>query len=749
MAFTARFNSGCVLVLICLFHMSKLVISAADEARWCTISTQEANKCATMKTKFAEEELTPTITCVNEASHEACMSSIASGRADLITLDGGDVYTGGKLYGLLPIMEEIYADGKKGYNALAVVRRSNTDVTIDNLKDKTTCHTGYGRTAGWNIPVGTLLEERKMPSVGCQSSLESASQFFNLSCVPGALEAAKEGTDVSNLCALCHDPDTCSRAGDTYAGYTGAFRCMIEQGADVAFIKTETVLDNTDGNNQEPWAATLRSEDFEILCRDGRRRPITEDASCNLATSPSHAVVTAGDKSKEEIDSYVQLLTKAVDLFAVDGNAKGFSMFDSEPWSGDDLLFKDTTENLGVLNSDHYEDFLGLEYLGSLDGLLKCPEGSLRFCTISNGEQEKCEAMSSAFSGININPEISCFQTENHADCMKYIKADNADLVTLDGGDIYTAGKYHDLVPVMGETYEVGDASYWAVAVVRADTSFTINDLKGKKSCHTGIMKTAGWVVPVGYLSENGHIEVTNCDSATAIGEFFSESCAPGALTEKYDPLGTNPESLCSLCIGMGDEHCIRNDHEPYYDYSGAFRCLAEGAGDVAFIKHVTVDEYAGDNKKDVGWNADLQSSDFRYLCPDGTRQETWSQDCSLSKVASHALMTSGDKTEAEKSQIRDVFNRGQTSFGSDSGDGFKLFDSEDYEGSDLLFKDSTLSLIDVGNRNTYDTWLSEEYLEGIKTQDAEECSGSPTLKMTMFALLLGLFVGHVFGGVA
>lgn len=43
-------------------------------------------------------------------------------------------------------------------------------------------------------------------------------------------------------------------------------------------------------------------------------------------------------------------------------------MFDSEPWSGNDLLFKDTTENLRVLNVDHYEDFLGEEYLGSLDG---------------------------------------------------------------------------------------------------------------------------------------------------------------------------------------------------------------------------------------------------------------------------------------------------------------------------------------------------------------------------------------------
>ncbi|KAJ8034056.1 hypothetical protein HOLleu_24476 [Holothuria leucospilota] len=72
---------------------------------------------------------------------------------------------------------------------------------------------------------------------------------------------------------------------------------------------------------------------------------------------------------------------------------------------------------------------------------------------------------------------------------------------------------------------------------------------------------------------------------------------------------------------------------------------------------------------------------------------------------------------------------------------------------ANLLFEDSTVALIDVGNRNTYDTWVSKEYLEGIKTQDLEECSssdsGSTTIEMTLFALMLGLLTAHVFGGVA
>eukprot|EP00061_Rhincodon_typus_P010953 g35608.t1 len=57
-------------------------------------------------------------------------------------------------------------------------------------------------------------------------------------------------------------------------------------------------------------------------------------------------------------------------------------------------------------------------------------------------------------------------------------------------------------------------ASYYAVAVVKKSShnAFTINQLKGKKSCHTGLGRTAGWNIPIGTLIERKEIKFSKCN---------------------------------------------------------------------------------------------------------------------------------------------------------------------------------------------------------------------------------------------
>lgn len=39
---------------------------------------------------------------------------------------------------------------------MAVVKKSDGDITWNNLQGKKSCHTAVGRTAGWNIPMGLI-----------------------------------------------------------------------------------------------------------------------------------------------------------------------------------------------------------------------------------------------------------------------------------------------------------------------------------------------------------------------------------------------------------------------------------------------------------------------------------------------------------------------------------------------------------------------------------------------------------------
>lgn len=91
----------------------------------------------------------------------------------------------------------------------------------------------------------------------------------------------------------------------------------------------------------------------------------------------------------------------------------------------------------------------------------------------------------------------------------------------------------HDLVPIVSEKYGEYGLKYYAVAVVRKNnTGFDITTLKGKKSCHTGARRTAGWNVPIGFLLRTEIIPAMACgdpdNDFISVSKYFNKSCAPG-----------------------------------------------------------------------------------------------------------------------------------------------------------------------------------------------------------------------------
>jgi len=197
---------------------------------------------------------------------------------------------------------------------------------------------------------------------------------------------------------------------------------------------------------------------------------------------------------------------------------------------------------------------------------------------------------------------------------------------------------------------------------------------------------------------------------------FFNASCVPGALNSKYIPVGgESSPNLCELCGGSGDKKCARNNEELYYGYAGAFRCLVEGGGDVAFINHLTAFENT-DGKNKESWAKDLKSSDYVLLCPDGSRQPLDKyQECNLAKVPSHTVSVSPLKTGKEIQAYIKAINKGQKKYSDDSNKSFRMFDSP-IGSKDLLFRDGTQKLTPVPeDLRDVNKWLAN-YVSTIET---------------------------------
>ncbi|XP_025769341.1 melanotransferrin [Puma concolor] len=639
------------------------------EVRWCTTSDPEQQKCSDMSKAFQEAGIRPSLLCVQGTSADHCIQLITAQKADAITLDGGAIYEAGKEHGLKPVVGEVY-DQEVGtsYYAVAVVKRSS-NVTIDTLKGMKSCHTGINRTVGWNVPVGYLVESGRLSVMGCDL-LKAVSDYFGGSCVPGAGETSYS----ESLCRLCRGntagEGVCDKSSlERYYDYSGAFRCLADGAGDVAFVKHSTVLANTDGKTLPSWGQALLSQDFQLLCLDGSRADVTEWRRCHLARVPAHAVMVRPDTDGSLV---FQLLNEGQRLFSHEGSR--FQMFSSEAYGQKDLLFKDATSELVPIATQSYEAWLGREYLQAMKGLLCDPNRLpryLRWCVLSAPEIQKCGDMAVAFSRQKLKPEIQCVSADSPQHCMEWIQAGKIDAVTLKGEDIYMAGKEYGLIPAVGERYAPEDSSnsYFVVAVVKRNSSyaFTLDELRGKRSCHSGFHSPAGWDIPVGVLVQRGFIRPKDCDVLTAVSEFFGASCVPVNNPKNY------PSSLCALCVGdeQGRNKCVGNSQERYYGYSGAFRCLAENAGDVAFVKHTTVFDNTNDEKHIYLWC-------FQDL------------------------------------------------FGDDHNkNGFKMFDSSNYHGQDLLFKDATIRAVPVGEKTTYRDWLGPDYVAALEGMLSQRCSGA------------------------
>ena len=127
------------------------------------------------------------------------------------------------------------------------------------------------------------------------------------------------------------------------------------------------------------------------------------------------------------------------------------------------------------------------------------------WCAVSEGEVQKCRAFARAvdreigyFGSHYVS--LNCTQAFSKEECMTLLDQEKVHLTTLDGGEVFIAGRYHSLVPILNEIYNNRSNYQYAVAVVKKNSLpdlTTLHDLKGKKACFAGVGSLAGWVIPI------------------------------------------------------------------------------------------------------------------------------------------------------------------------------------------------------------------------------------------------------------
>ncbi|KAG5678309.1 hypothetical protein PVAND_007995 [Polypedilum vanderplanki] len=768
---------------------------------WCTISDEEQFKCqnfslALERDKALIDDDYMYLNCTKGYNTDECIKMIDNEKAHIMSLDAGEVFVAGRYFSLIPIMQETLEGGLRNSYAVAVIKKGslNDVYHIRDLRNKKACFAYVGSQAGWNLPIYTLMKEGNMEIVDCNNHVKNAINFFGQSCAVYSLinKYNPIGDNSDKLCHLCTGkvPGGWCTAADPYFGFEGAFRCLMEAG-DIAFLKHTTVKEMIESKSFKD----VSEDSLQLLCKNGERKPISEYLNCNWGMVPSNALVTSSARSIEERKQYQRFLQSAVKHYSrkrsynsttnnnSNNNDRYNNRFDDQfnrnrfndnrdPFGrttttenplNDSILY----ENFELFESSRYgkrlnlmfqDSTFGLEsieepkqtfksYLGDHEKIIydirQCPVGRMTLCVTSDAEYEKCVKMRTALKAQLVKPEMVCHKAHSHINCMQSIQSGIADVAVFDAADVYTAGLKYDLIPFMSEVYNLGEPEYYVVAVGKVEDPTTeLTYLKNKYTCHSGINTAAGWIYPMAYLISNGWIRPYGCDSMRAAAEYFTKSCIPGAISNEYN-IGVPYDNMCDLCHGSSYRYCRRDASEDYYGHTGAFRCLVEGGGHVAFVKHTTVFENTGGKRKEW-WARDALDDDFELLCADGTRTNINNyKECNLGKVKANAIVTRGGEGYNQK-QIDayiNLFVYAQQYYGRKTPDDFSFsmfYSIPPYH--DLIFQDSTRQLTVIpSSKRRWDIYLGSDFLRARRITDCD--SSASALFKKQFVIYIPILI--------
>ncbi|XP_041979733.1 transferrin [Aricia agestis] len=523
--------------------------------------------------------------CIPARDRVECLNYVQQRQADLVPVDPEDMYVASNIPNQDFVLFQEYRtdeepDAEFRYEAVIVVHKDLPINSLDQLKGLKSCHTGVNRNVGYKIPLTMLMKRSVFPKMTDreispkENELRAFSTFFKQSCIVGKWSPdpktnAVWKSEYSQLCALCEHPDKCDYP-DNFSGYEGALRCLAHNGGEVAFTKVIFVRKffGLPVGTTPATPSTENPDQFAYLCVDGSKKPI-RDKPCSWAARPWQGLLGHND-----VLASLTPLREKIKQLAEAGKTERPEWF--EKVLGLSEKIHHVADNIPIKPMDYLNKANYTEVIERGHGP---PEPVVRLCVTSSVALAKCRAMSVFAFSRDIRPRLDCVQEASDEACLKSVQDNGSDLAGVDALKVATADKMYGLHPVFHEVYENKQPKY-AVAVVKKGSNINnVDDLKGKRSCHSSYNTFSGLAAPLYYLISKNKISNDQC--IKNFGEFFSGSCVPGIDKPENNPTGMDVSRLKQQCSGA----------------SSGVACLEDGRADVAFVssaglKDLSADEY-------------------------------------------------------------------------------------------------------------------------------------------------------------
>nr|AXA98484.1 Transferrin [Nilaparvata lugens] len=269
--------------------------------------------------------------------------------------------------------------------------------------------------------------------------------------------------------------------------------------------------------------------------------------------------------------------------------------------------------------------------------------------------------------GATVGVHMECVMARDRLECLEKIENHKADWGAVDPEDMFIAANLGDqylsiFKEIRTKEEQELEFRYEAVAVVHKDLEISnLEQLRGLRSCHTGVGRNVGYKIPITKLSKMGLLGAMDDTSVSprenelkALSNFFSKACIVGKWSpdeETNQRLKSKYSNLCALC-----ESPAKCDYPDVNSgYEGALHCLTKGDGQIAWTKTYFVKKVFGMSYgNNPATTTDVKAEDYAYLCPDGSKKPlTGPSPCTWAARPWQGYMANTEITGAKSELIK------------------------------------------------------------------------------------------------